>query len=206
VPAILGERHPSSHRPNGLSLTLLEDGQPTIRPDTGPSILLTICYRAAMPDSPASPEIDGIPLPALLRHARSAYTISVRQELSAAGFDDLPGNGPYVLGGLVNHGGSAADLVDQLGISKQAASRLVDVLVEAGYLERGEDPDDRRRTILTATARGEAAAAATAAGVAEVDQRLARSLGAAQRTALREGLVALIGVADELRGDLADAD
>ncbi|HLW95987.1 MAG TPA: MarR family transcriptional regulator [Solirubrobacteraceae bacterium] len=159
-----------------------------------------------MPETPAPLNIDDVALPALLRHARFAYAISVRQELSAAGFDDLPANGPYVLGGMVNRGGSAADLVNQLGISKQAASRLVDVLVENGYLERAEDPDDRRRTILTATERGEAAAAATYAGVSEVDERLERSLGAAERTALREGLVALIDIADELRGDFAADD
>lgn len=159
-----------------------------------------------MPETPDSPGLDDIPLPGLLRHARFAYAISVRQELSAAGFADLPRNGPYVLGGMVNGGGSAADLVRQLGISKQAASRLVDVLVENGYLERAEDPDDRRRMILTATERGEAAAAATHAGVSEVDERLERALGAGERTALRAGLVALIDIADELRGDFAADD
>ncbi|HEX4033088.1 MAG TPA: helix-turn-helix domain-containing protein [Solirubrobacteraceae bacterium] len=159
-----------------------------------------------MADSPDCPSIDDIPLPALLRHARFAYAFSVRQELLAAGFDDLPRNGPYVLGGMVNRDGSASDLVSQLGISKQAASRLVDALVESGYLERAEDPKDRRRAILTATARGEAAAAATHAGVTEVDQRLERSLGPAELTALREGLVALIDIADQMRGDLGDED
>ncbi|HEY7966841.1 MAG TPA: MarR family transcriptional regulator [Solirubrobacteraceae bacterium] len=156
-----------------------------------------------MPSPTDTTSIDDVPLPALLRHARFAYSISVRQELAAAGFDDLPANGPYVLGGLVNRGGSAAELIRQLGVSKQAASRLVDALVANGYLERSGDPEDRRRTILTATERGEAAAGATSAGVAEVDQRLERTLGQPALAALREGLVALIDVADELRGDLA---
>ena len=80
------------------------------------------------------------------------------------------------------------------------------MLVENGYLERAADPEDRRRTILTATERGEAAAAATHGGVSEVDERLERALGPAERTALRAGLAALIDIADELRGDFADDD
>ena len=61
-------------------------------------------------------------------------------------------------------------------------------------------------TLLTATERGEAAAAATHGGVSEVDERLERALGPAERTALRAGLVALIDIADELRRDFADDD
>lgn len=134
---------------------------------------------------------DDIPITALLRAARGAYAIAVREQLAAAGCEDLPRNGPYVLGGLVNRGGSAGDLIRQLGISKQAASQLVDTLVERGYLERDDDPDDRRRTILVATARGRAAAAATFAGVVEIDRELAEMLAPESLAGLREGLIAL---------------
>jgi DNA-binding MarR family transcriptional regulator len=137
---------------------------------------------------------DEIPITALLRAARGAYGIAVREQLAAAGFDDLPVNGPYVLGGLVNRGGSAGDLIRQLGISKQAASQLIDTLVVRGYLERGEDPDDRRRTTLVASPRGRDAAAATLAGVQEIDRELAEMLTPESLEGLREGLIALIAI------------
>ena len=53
----------------------------------------------------------------------------------------------------------------QLGVSKQAASQLIDTLVLRGYLERRVDPEDRRRINIEATERGRAAGEAIAAGV-----------------------------------------
>ena len=142
-----------------------------------------------------------IPIPALLRAARGAYGVAVRERLAAGGFDDLPGNGPYVIGGMVARGGTAGDLVRQLGVSKQAASQLIDALVLRGYLERSADPDDRRRTTLVATERGRAAAAATLAGVQEVDRELAGVLTAEQLDGLREGLIALTTIRERLEDE-----
>ena len=103
---------------------------------------------------------DQVVLPALLRASRGAYGRAITAELGANGFDDVPRNGSYVLGGIVNHGGRTADLVRQLGVSKQAASQLIDTLVLRGYLERAGDPADRRRVTVSATERGRAAATA----------------------------------------------
>ena len=52
---------------------------------------------------------------------------------------------------MANRGGSLGELVLQLGISKQAASQLIDSLVQGGYLTREEDPDDRRRMLIEVT-------------------------------------------------------
>lgn len=139
---------------------------------------------------------DDVVLPALLRHARNAYTHAVRTHLAANGCDDLPRNGAYVLGGMVNHDGSPGDLIRQLRTSKQAASQLVDTLVLRGYLERTVDPADRRRMVLTATERGREAAAAVRAGVVEVDEELERQLKPAGVQALRAGLIALCDIND----------
>lgn len=43
---------------------------------------------------------------------------------------------------------------EKLGISLPTASHLVDRLVQGGYVERTEDPADRRRTLASTTARG----------------------------------------------------
>src|SRR5271154_3607584 len=96
-------------------------------------------------------------IPALLRAARGAYAHAVRAELAAGGFDDMPANGPFVLGGMATHGVEAGHLLKQLGVSKQATSQLIDTLVVRGYLERDTDPDDRRRITIEVTDRGRAA-------------------------------------------------
>ena len=46
------------------------------------------------------PWFEEAPIPALLRHARSTYGVAMRRALDEAGYDDIPGNGLYVIGGL----------------------------------------------------------------------------------------------------------
>ena len=111
-----------------------------------------------MPDD----RTDEIVIPALMRAARGSYAAAIAERLEAAGIDDLPRHGPFVLGGMANHGGSAADMIGGLGISKQRASQLVDTLVLRGYLTREVNADDRRRTTILLTDRGRAAAAKSA--------------------------------------------
>ena len=48
-----------------------------------------------------------------------------------------------------------SEVSDRFDISPAAASQLVDKLVHAGYLERTEDPSDRRAKLLTLSAKGE---------------------------------------------------
>ncbi len=147
------------------------------------------------------PAADQVSIPALLRASRGAYGHAIRRELGAAGLEDLPPNGAYVVGGIVNHAGSAGDLVRQLGVSKQAASQLIDTLVVRGYLERRVDPEDRRRIIIEATERGRAAAQAIAAGVQAVDAELTERISADGVSALQDGLVALCEMRERMEDE-----
>lgn len=49
---------------------------------------------------------------------------------------------------------SVSDISDRFGISVPAASQLVEKLVQAGYLERAEDPNDRRARLLPLSSKG----------------------------------------------------
>ena len=100
----------------------------------------------------------GLPLAALLRLARNALARKIRSALKDAGYDDLPANGPYVIGAASVAGVPMAAIIDHLGLSKQASGHLVDLLVLRGYLDRRVDPDDRRRLIVSPTKRGSDAA------------------------------------------------
>jgi DNA-binding MarR family transcriptional regulator len=140
--------------------------------------------------SSASPE-EEITIPALLRGARASYAGAIGASLATAGFDDLPRNGPFVLGGMANRSGSATDMIQGLGVTKQAASQLIDTLVLRGYLTREINPVDRRRMTIELTERGRAAALAVRAGVERLDAELAAMISPADMAGMRAGLRAL---------------
>jgi DNA-binding MarR family transcriptional regulator len=142
---------------------------------------------------------DDVVIPALLRAARGSYAHAIRSHLAEAGFDDLPRNGGFVLGGMANHGGSAADMIRGLGVSKQAASQLIDTLVLRGYLTREMNPDDRRRMTLELTERGRGAAAAVRSGVEMIDAELAQMVTPTELAGLRSGLAALSQIKERMR-------
>jgi DNA-binding MarR family transcriptional regulator len=50
---------------------------------------------------------------------------------------------------------SISDISDRFDFSAAAASQLVDKLVQAGHLERIEDPSDRRAKVLTLSVQGQ---------------------------------------------------
>lgn len=147
----------------------------------------------------AAPWYETIAIPALLRHARNTYGAAMRRALDEAGYGDIPGNGLYVIGGLALGAGDAplSQLVRDLRVSKQAAGQLVDTLVARGYLQRAEDPQDRRRQIVALTERGRAAAAVQAGARERIDALLAERIGETGVGKLRKILAALVGIGHE---------
>jgi DNA-binding MarR family transcriptional regulator len=137
---------------------------------------------------------DHIVMPALLRHARLIYGAAMRHALAEAGYDDLPRNGLYIIGGLAldEIDIPLANLIRDLRMSKQAAGQLVDTLVMRGYLQRTVDETDRRRLTVTLTERGRAAATIQAAARQQVDAALEAQVGPDDIAAARRVLTALI--------------
>lgn len=133
-------------------------------------------------------------LPALLRHARTTYGTAMRAALDAAGYDDIPKNGLYLIGGLALGAGALplGRLVGELGITKQAAGQLVDLLVQRGYLQREVDATDRRRLTVTLTERGASAAHVQARAREAIDAELERRVGEVDVRTARRVLAALI--------------
>lgn len=147
-----------------------------------------------------------IVIPALLRAARGAYSKSIRRCLADDGLEDMPVNGPWVLGGMTNHGGSAADMLGGLDVSTGRKVQLVDTLVLRGYLQRVAAQGDPSRSELVLTARGAAAGRAVARGIAAVDEQLAERITPAELAAMRAGLFALAMIKVDLgAGSAQDA-
>jgi DNA-binding MarR family transcriptional regulator/catechol 2,3-dioxygenase-like lactoylglutathione lyase family enzyme len=132
--------------------------------------------------------------PALMRSARGAYAQSIRAQLHATGIDDLPRNGAFILAGIDAAGGPRHDLPSELGVTKQAVSQVIDLLVNRGYLEREPDPGDRRRVRLELTDRGKDAVAAVLRGVEAVDRQLEEVVSPEEVSALRSVLSALTDI------------
>lgn len=154
----------------------------------------------------AKPWFEIVVLPALLRHARTTYGKAMRQALAAAGYDDIPRNSMYVIGGMALGGKTVplSVLIKELGVSKQGAGQLVDTLVLRGYLERTEDDDDRRKLNIVLTKRGRAAAAIQAAAREKIDAELIARVGKENVTRTRQTLAALIDMGREAAEDQDD--
>jgi DNA-binding MarR family transcriptional regulator len=140
-------------------------------------------------------------IPALLRGARGSYIHTIDAFLARAGCDDLPRNGPFVLGGMARRHASVVDMIRGLGVTRQAASQLIDTLVVRGYLSREVNPADRRRLRITLTDRGRAAAGAVAAAIGQVDEELAAMITPAELAGMRAGLIALATIKERTRSD-----
>lgn len=135
-------------------------------------------------------------MPALLRHGQQVYGGTMRRTLEAAGYDDIPKNGMYVIGGLARGAGGVplGQLVQQLRCSKQAAGQLVDMLVLRGYIDRSADPNDRRKLTVALTERGQAAAAIQREVAEKIDVELTALVGKEDVLCTRRVLAALIGI------------
>jgi DNA-binding MarR family transcriptional regulator len=154
------------------------------------------------------PWFEVVPFPALLRHSRLIYGLAMHRALAEAGYDDMPKNGMYIIGGMALETGEIplGELIKELRVSKQAASQLVDTLVVRGYLKRDEDPDDRRKSNVTLTKQGRAAAAVQATARKKIDAQLTERVGQEDVLRARRALAALIDMARETgHADVAEA-
>ena len=92
----------------------------------------------------------------------------IQAGMSARGFSDVrPAHG-YAFTRISAGEATNADIAEHLGITKQAASQLVEQLVARGYVVRRQDPRDARARLLVLTERGRACTVAAEEAAAEV--------------------------------------
>lgn len=94
-------------------------------------------------------------------------------------------------------------LADRLGLGMSGGSHLVDRLVQERLVERSEDPDNRRRTLLRLTPDAEALVRRLRQGRAEQLRRYLRRMAEEDLAALQRGLCALVAAHREDEDDLA---
>lgn len=90
------------------------------------------------------------------------------------------------------------ELAARLGVSPPAVTALVERLVEQGFVERREEPHDRRVTRLVASDAGVALLGRMSAGQADLLQDILAHLTPAQRATVGEAFTLLIAGAERV--------
>ncbi|TQL00119.1 MarR family protein [Streptomyces puniciscabiei] len=127
-------------------------------------------------------------LSAALLAVAGDLTQRIHDGVVARGFTHLrPAHG-FAFARLAPDGATVTDLAAHLGVTKQAASQLVDEIVRKGYAERRPHPQDARARLIVLTERGWACTRAAEAAAAEVAGRWAEVLGEGEVRALGERL------------------
>ncbi len=122
----------------------------------------------------------------------------IRNRMLAAlheqGFDDLIPAHLIVLRWPGPDGLRPVEIAGQTGMSKQALNYLLGQLEDAGYLERVDDPEDRRSKRVKVTKRGWAAGQVMRAAVGEVEREFVDAHGKRQLKSLLDLLADLNAV------------
>ena len=115
----------------------------------------------------------------------------IQDGLAQRGFDDVrPAHG-FAFARLSESPATTAQLAAHLGITKQAASQVVQHLEALGYLKRVPDPADGRARLLVLTARGHACTVAARQAATETVASWERELGPGRHEQLRSALGAI---------------
>jgi DNA-binding MarR family transcriptional regulator len=119
---------------------------------------------------------EAIALTAALLAAAGDLTKRINDGVVARGFEGRPAYG-FAFARLAPDGATATDLAAHLGITKQAASQLVDELVRKGYVERRPHPSDARARLVVLTELGWACTRAAEEAALEAVQPWIELLG-----------------------------
>lgn len=93
----------------------------------------------------------------------------------------------------IGSGATAGEVARRLGVTKQAAAKTVERLVELGYVAQTTDPADARRKILAPTARGRDMLSRSAEIFDEIRGQWAERIGQRRLDRLHEDLARLVG-------------
>jgi DNA-binding MarR family transcriptional regulator len=141
---------------------------------------------------PEAGQPPGFELPILLFAAFRGIIDALHAELARQGHPDVrPAHG-FAMQAIGMDGVTATELGRRLGISKQAAGKTVDRLVDLGYAERLDDPDDGRRKVIRLTARGIDSLARAAVIFDRLRADWARSLGQERLAQFESDLRAMV--------------
>lgn len=128
------------------------------------------------------------------------FSDAIAEGLQARGFEPLSRSQAFVMTQIQEGPQRPAVLARRLGVTRQAVQQLLRPLVERDLVEIGPDPDDRRATLVHATAASIEFGMAAAAEHAELERRLEARIGRHDLDALRRILTSDWGDSSEPGG------
>ncbi len=134
----------------------------------------------------------GFELPLLLLGGFRAMIDDLHAELARQGHPEARPLHGFVLQAIGRDGATATELGQRLGVSKQAAGKLIRTLVALGYVEAAPPQADARRKPVLLTARGVDLLARSAAIFEELRAGWANRIGPARLAALEDDLESLL--------------
>ncbi|MFI1925361.1 MULTISPECIES: MarR family winged helix-turn-helix transcriptional regulator [unclassified Streptomyces] len=130
---------------------------------------------------------EALALTAVLLAAAGELTQRINDGVLARGFEARPAYG-FAFTRLAPDGATVTELGAHLGVTKQAASQLVEELVRKGYVERRPHPEDARARLIVLTERGWECTRAAEEAAAEAVRAWVAVLGEGQVRVLRDQL------------------
>jgi DNA-binding MarR family transcriptional regulator len=130
---------------------------------------------------------EALALAAALLAAAGDLTQRINEGVVARGFEARPAWG-FAFARLAPDGATVTELAGHLGVTKQAASQLVDEIVRKGYAERRPHPGDARARLVVLTERGWACTRAAEEAAAEAVRSWTDVLGESDVRALADRL------------------
>lgn len=132
---------------------------------------------------------EAIALSAALLATAGELTQRIHDGVVARGFEGVrPAHG-FAFARLAPSGATVTELAAHLGVTKQAASQLVDEIVSKGYAERRPHPGDARARLIVLTERGWACTRAAEEAAADAVRPWAELLGEREIRALQRQLL-----------------
>ena len=151
---------------------------------------------ARPPDRPAGRPTDRpsgrVPLARLFAIGYRVLVDGMHRRLVERGWSDVRVNYGFVLLAARDGNLRGADAAALLGVSKQAASKLIEGMQDAGYVTRQPHADDDRAKLIRLTERGRTLLAVVEEIYAELESDWAGLIGAAAVESLRGDLTAVL--------------
>lgn len=139
-----------------------------------------------------APPAGGPPLARLFAVGYRQLIDGLHDRLQARGWTDVRPAFGFVLLAARDQPTSVTELAGLMGMTKQAASKLVDAMVSGGYVQRGADSHDGRQRPVTLTGRGEDLLSAVEDVYAELEEGWAKMIGPSHLDRMRRDLMRIL--------------
>jgi DNA-binding MarR family transcriptional regulator len=142
---------------------------------------------------PASP----VPLARLLAMAYRQLIDRLHERLAEEGYTDVRPAFGYVLLAVRERPTTGADIALLLGVTKQAASKLIDAMEQGGYVRRQTHDEDARAKGIAITARGRRFLVAVESIYRDLEAEWAQVTSKKRVDALRDDLRIIVEAAND---------